>query len=41
MKIAMRSHCPFDINNKCYIGIYEYRKTKETKEVRIIEDKVP
>lgn len=29
------------LNNKCYIGIYEHRKTIETKETRIIEDKVP
>lgn len=29
------------LNNKCYIGIYEHRKTIVTKETRVIEDKVP
>ncbi len=29
------------LNNKCYIGIYEHRKTIADKETRIIEDKVP
>lgn len=29
------------VNNKCYIGIYEYRKTIINKETRILEDKVP
>ncbi|MEG0408546.1 MAG: recombinase family protein [Bacilli bacterium] len=29
------------VNNKCYIGIYEHRKTIINKETRIIEDKVP
>lgn len=29
------------LNNKCYIGIYEHRKTINNKETRIIENKVP
>lgn len=29
------------LNNKCYIGIYEHRKTIINKETRIIEDKIP
>jgi len=29
------------LNNKCYIGIYEHRKTIVNKDTRIVEDKVP
>lgn len=29
------------LNNKCYIGIYEHRKTLKDKEINVIENKVP